>query len=55
MFLGARVSNRAFPRTGMGPTPAFEGWGEPSRILGRRAKTRETQLKLKLAIFFGLA
>ena len=41
----------------MGATPAFEGWGEPSRILGamgstgigiraqmRSAKTREAQL-----------
>ena len=35
----ARVSNRAFPRTDMGATPAFEGWGDHSRILGAMGST----------------
>ena len=47
----ARVSNRGpFPRTDMGATPAFEGWGEPSRILGAMGSTGigiRAQMRLK--------
>ena len=46
----ARVSNRAFPRTDMGATPAFEGWGGPSRILRAMGSTGigiRAQMRLK--------
>ena len=45
-----RVSNLAFPRMNMGAIPAFEGWGDPSRILGAMGSTGieiRAQMRLK--------
>ena len=32
-------NNPGFPRMNMRATPAFEGWGDPSRILGAMGST----------------
>ena len=45
-----RVSNLAFPRVNTGAIPAFEGWGDPSRILGAIGSTGieiRAQMRLK--------
>ena len=47
---GKRVFNPAFPRMDTGATPAFEGWGDPSRILGAMDSTGieiRAQMRLK--------